>query len=126
MIELALEELPPSLRKKLLEKAMKMIIDKSRAKQEYVPPSPREMVLNVLADERARELLERAEREYPEATRYAISVIARLIQAGYVRELDAETLLILLNNLGVPIRPEIRIKFVKKGKEVSLKEYLED
>ncbi len=123
---MSLDELPPSLRKKLLEKAMKLALSKSKEEQMPLPPSPKQLVMNVLVDDRGRELLERAEREYPEATRYAIAVIARLIQAGYIRELDAQTLLLLLNNLGVPIKPEIRIKFVKKGKEVSLKEYLED
>ena len=89
--------------------------------------SPKDIVLEHVVDERARELLRQAEEQYPEATNYAISVVAELIKQGVIKEIDGELMLALLNRLGVPVRPEVRIRFVKRGgKEVSLKEYLED
>lgn len=120
------EELPPSIKMKLYSKYLKML----KAKEEKVeekPRSPKEIVLEAIIDSRARELLEQAEELYPEATSYAVSVIAELIRQGVIKEIDGELMLALLNRLGVPIKPELRIRFIKRGgKEVSLKEYLED
>ncbi len=121
------EELPLSLQKKLLEKMMKAAAMKeAAATQPSRPQTPWEIVKSALSDERAKELLEQAREEYPEAAEYAVSVIAQLVQRGALKEIDGATLLTLLRRLGVPIRPRIRIRFVKDGKEVSMKEYLED
>ncbi len=118
------EELPPSLRMKLYAKYLKMAKKKEEEKQ---PKSPKDIVLEKIVDDRALEILKLAEEQYPEATNYAISVIAELVKQGVITEIDGETMLVLLNRLGVPVRPEIRIRFVKRGgKEVSLKEYLSD
>lgn len=120
------EELPPSIKMKLYSKYLKMLKAKE-AKVEEKTRSPKEIVLEAIIDSRARELLEQAEKLYPEATSYAVSVIAELIRQGVIKEINGELMLALLNRLGVPIKPELRIRFVKRGgKEVSLKEYLED
>jgi len=96
-------------------------------KEEYKPQSPREIVMNALSDERGKEILEKATRLYPKATEYALSIIAKLIEQNVIKSLDAVTLLALLNKLGVPVKPDIKIKFVKRGgREVSFKEYIED
>ncbi len=122
------EELPPSLRRKLLKEAFRMYMSHTtRSKEQKVHPmSPKELILSKLTDDRGREILEKAESLYPEATEYALAIIAKMIEQGMIKELDAETLLALLNRLGVPVKPDIRIKFVKHGREVSFKEYVED
>ena len=120
------EELPPSLRHKLLREALRAYQKRILAEKTEEPKSPKDIVLRALEDEKGKEILEKAERLYPEATRYALEVIARLIEQKLIKTLDALTLLNLLNKLGVPVKPDIRIKFVKRGKEVSFKEYIED
>ncbi len=121
------EELPPTLKMKLYSRILRRLSESQKEKEEPKEQiSPRKIVEQVLADEKAKEFLERAYREYPDATDYAVSVIAELIKRGYIKEIDGVLMLQLLNRLGVPIRPEMRIRFVKRGgKEVSLKEYLE-
>ncbi len=120
------EDLPLSLRMKLYSKYLKMLKEKEEHDRGEVK-SPKDIVLEHVVDERARELLRQAEEQYPEATNYAISVVAELIKQGVIKEIDGELMLALLNRLGVPVRPEVRIRFVKRGgREVSLKEYLED
>jgi len=120
------EDLPLSLKMKLYSKYLKMLKEKEERGREEVK-SPKDIVLEHIVDERAHELLRQSEEQYPEATNYAISVIAELIKQGVIKEIDGELMLALLNRLGVPVRPEVRIRFVKRGgREVSLKEYLED
>ncbi|RLG87263.1 MAG: hypothetical protein DRO15_05150 [Thermoprotei archaeon] len=120
------EELPLSLRQKLLKEMLRAYSSKL-SKKEQKPQSPRDIVMSMLSDERGREILEKATRLYPEATEYALSIIAKLIEQGVIKSLDAITLLTLLNRLGVPVKPDIKIKFVKRGgREVSFKEYVED
>ncbi len=122
------DDLPPTLKMKLYSKIIRRISEaqKEKEQREEQTLSPRKIVEQVLVDEKAREFLERALKEYPEAAEYAINVIAELVKRGYIREIDGVLMLQLLNRLGVPIRPELKIRFVKRGgKEVSLKEYLE-
>ncbi len=122
------EELPPTLKMKLYSRILRKLSEaqKEREVQKQQQVSPRKIVEQVLVDEKAKEFLERAYREYPDAADYAVSVIAELVRKGYIKEIDGVLMLQLLNRLGVPIRPEMKIRFVKRGgKEVSLKEYLE-
>jgi len=121
------EDIPLSFKKKMIEMQKRMFIKRlmEEAKAKSKERSPREIVLNALEDERAKEILELAEEQFPEATEYAISVIARVILSGKLKSIDAYLLYELLHALGVPVRIPTRIKFVKKGKEVDLKEYLE-
>ncbi len=121
------EELPPTLKMKLYSKILRRLSESQKEKEvQKEQISPRKIVEQVLVDEKAKEFLERAYREYPDAADYAVSVIAELVRKGYIREIDGVLMLQLLNRLGVPIRPEMKIRFVKRGgKEVSLKEYLE-
>lgn len=121
------EELPPTLKMKLYGKMLRRLSEiRKEEKKQVEKISPRKIVEQVLVDERAREFLERAYREYPDATEYAVNIIAELVKKGYIKGIDGVLMLQLLNRLGVPIRPEMKIRFVKRGgKEVDLKEYLE-
>ena len=122
------EDLPPTLKMKLYSRILRKISEAKREEElrKKEQESPRKIVEQVLADSKAREFLDRAFREYPEAAEYAVSVIAQLVKRGIIKEIDGVLMLELLNRLGVPIRPEMKIRFVKRGgKEVDLKEYLE-
>jgi len=100
-----------------------MARNKQSEKDEQIEPE--KLVWSLLSDEKAVELMRKAKTLYPGKYEYAIRVLAYLIQRGQLKELDGYTTLVLLNRLGIPVKPDLRIRFVKHGKEVDMKEYLE-
>ncbi len=117
------EELPESLKAKLLKKYMRELAKKPREKTVV---DIERIVWSKLGDEKAVELMEKAKNLYPQLYPLAIRVFYELLRRGVVREFDGYTTLVLLHRLGIPVKPDLRIKFVKKGREVSFKEYMED
>lgn len=122
------EDLPLSLRKKLIELQKKAVVEKAYQSRESVGEvkSPIEIVYSVLEDSKAREVLEHAKSQYPEAIDYIVQIIAELVKKGKIKSLDGVSLYNLLHALGVRVRLPTKIKFVKKGREVDIKEYFED
>lgn len=120
------EDIPLSMRKKLLEYMKRKLIEKSKEETLPKPRSPKEIVYNALEDEKAKEILELAKEQYPEAYDYVLEILAKLIERGIVSSLDGYTLYNILLQLGLNIRLPIRIRFVKKGKTVDIKEYLKE
>jgi hypothetical protein len=117
-------ELPESLKKKMLEKIMREALS-ARRKEEEKKEDPEKIVWSRLSDEKARELMYKAKIQYPELYPYAVKVFYELIVSGKIGEFDGYTTLILLHRLGIPVKPDIRLRFVKHGKEVDLKDYTE-
>ncbi|ADI31662.1 hypothetical protein [Staphylothermus hellenicus] len=121
------EELPDYLKmklmKKIMSKAMKSSEEKKKAGKEKTDPE--KIVWEKLRDERARELMYKAKTLYPDRYPLVIQVLHTLIHQGKIKELDGYTTLLLLHRLGVPVKPDLKIRFVKHGKEVDMKEYLE-
>ncbi len=118
------EELPEYLKMKLMKKIIKEATKKQYEEKKQVI-DPEKIVWEKLADEKAIELMKKAKALYPELYKYAVHVFYQLIVSGAVKEFDGYTTLILLNRLGIPVKPDLRIRFVKRGKEVDLKEYLD-
>lgn len=122
------EELPDELKLKLMKKFMRKVSGeaskKSEEKGEHVDPE--KLVWSRLGDEKAEELLRKTKNLYPEAYSHVISLLAYMIQSGSLDVLDGYTLYAILQRLGIPVKPDIKIKFVKKGKEVDFKEYVEE
>lgn len=116
------EELPETLRKKLLEKMMKEAA-RRQAVETMKEEDPEKIVWSKLSDEKARELMYKAKVMYPQLYPYAVKVFYMLLKQGSVDEFDGYTTLVLLNRLGIPVKPSIRLRFVKHGKEVGFKEY---
>ncbi len=121
------EELPEELKRKLMEKFMKKIREVKRAeeKAEEHVVDPEKVVWDHLSDDKARELMLKAKRLYPNEYPYVVRVFYELLRRGDVKEFDGYTTLLILHRLGIPVKPSIRLKFVKHGKEVSFKEYAE-
>ncbi|RLG81201.1 MAG: hypothetical protein DRO13_01820 [Thermoprotei archaeon] len=118
------DELPDHLKLKLLRKIMSESLKKSaEEKPEIVDPES--LVWSKLSDEKARELMEKAKLLYPDKYKHAVLVFYYLLRNGVVKEFDGYTTLTLLHRLGIPVKPDLRIRFVKRGREVDLKEYLE-
>ncbi len=121
-----LEDLPLSFRKKMIELQKKMLLKSASREVKREKRDPREIVLSILEDDRAREILELAEAQYPVETKIVIHRIAQLVEKGKIDRLDAYTLYSIFSYLGIPVRVPTRITFVKKGRKLSLKEVLED
>jgi len=119
------DELPEYIKMKLLKKWMSEQLKKSVEEKKKPVIDPEKIVWEKLSDDRAKELMGKAKQLYPEGYRYAVSVFYELIRQGIVKELDGYTVYALLQRIGIPVKPDLRIKFVKHGKEVSMKEYLE-
>lgn len=122
------EDLPESLKTRILKKW----ISEARRASESSQPSGVELVnieraiYSKIADEKAVELINKVKTLYPDKYSLVLRVLYELINKNVVGELDGYTLYVLLNNyLNIPVKPDIRIKFVKRGKEVDLKDYLE-
>ncbi len=120
------EELPEELRRKLLRKWMSSVAKKPVEEKAAEKRDPEKIVWSALSDDRARELFRKARMLYPERYRAVIPALARAIEQGMIREIDGYTALVLLHRLGMPVRPDLRIRFVKRGKEVDFKEYMGD
>lgn len=126
MVSSMAEELPDYLRMKLMKKIMSRVARAGEEKREMTEKTvdPEKIVWEKLSDERARELMYKAKKLYPDRYPLVVQVFYTLLQQGKIEEFDGYTTLALLHRLGVPVKPDLRIKFVKNGKEVDMKEYL--
>ncbi len=122
------EELPEELKLKVMKKLMKKVAEESmkQSQQQNQVFDPEKLVWSKVSDDKAAELLKKTKNLYPEAYQDVIRVLAYLIQSGSISELDGYTMYAILQRLGIPVKPDLRIRFVKHGKEVDFKEYVED
>jgi len=120
------DELPESLRMRLYKKYVSMLAAKNTADKSSEPrENPEEAVWSRLSDDRAQELMTKLKALYPDIYKPLIQELYRLIKSNALRELDGLTVYSIIRSLGLDIKPELRIKFVKDGKEVDMNEYLE-
>jgi ribosomal 50S subunit-associated protein YjgA (DUF615 family) len=72
---------------------------------------------------RGDEVLDAALSQYPQATMKVVQYIAKLYRSGKLDEpIPGEELLALFHDLGMRVRLETTITYVKDGKRVSLSE----
>jgi len=120
------DELPESLRMRLYKKYVSMLAAKNTIDKSSEPrENPEEVVWSRLSDDRAQELMTKLKALYPDIYKPLIQELYRLIKNNTLRELDGLTVYSIIRSLGLDIKPELRIKFVKDGKEVDMNEYLE-
>ncbi len=119
------DELPEYLKRKLLKKWMSKSLKKSGESTQNIGEDPEKIVWSKLVDERAREFMYKVKKLYPDKYSLVIQVFYELLKRKIVTEYDGYTTLTILHRLGIPIKPDLKIKFVKHGKEVDMKEYLE-
>jgi predicted Fe-S protein YdhL (DUF1289 family) len=121
------DDLPVELKMKLYRKYLAKLANKdevSASAKEAVREDPESVVWSKLSDDRAQEIMEKIKIRYPEVYDLIVKELYRAIKQGIVHELDGLTLLSIARNIGLDIRPDLRIRFVKNGKEVDMKEYL--
>jgi DNA-binding TFAR19-related protein (PDSD5 family) len=74
---------------------------------------------------RGLEVLEAALSQYPEMTREVIKYLAELYRKGKISgEISGEELYTLFYDLGMPVRLETSITYLKDGKRISISEKL--
>jgi len=118
------EDLPPEIRLKLLRLQKKML---SRGKpREEERKDPRQVVLSVLSDEKAIEVLKAAEEQFPQVIDKVIEALAKYIVENNVKSIDAYELYQLFLALGLNVRLPLKIKVVKGGKEISFEDYIKE
>ncbi len=83
-------------------------------------------VLNKVFGYRAWEVFNAASAQYPEETSEIKAALVKMADSGELTEIDGERLYVFLRNLGLRVRLETEIKFVKKGETKSLSEKLEE
>jgi len=118
------EDLPPEIRLKLLRLQKKML---SRGKpKEEERKDPRQIVLSVLSDEKAVEVLKAAEEQFPQVIDKVIEALAKYIVENNVKSIDAYELYQLFLALGLNVRLPLKIKVAKGGKEISFEDYIKE
>ncbi|MEM0031251.1 MAG: hypothetical protein QXV54_05040 [Desulfurococcaceae archaeon] len=117
------DELPDSIKLKLYRKlVLKAISSKDQQKEE----NPEKIVYSKLADDKAVELMNKLKIKYPEIYRTIIDELYKAIKNNVISSIDGYTLYELFNALGLDIRPDVKIKIVKHGKEVDLTTHLKE
>lgn len=121
------DDLPVELKMKLYKKYLAKLANKSEntaSPKESAVEDPEKFVQSRLSDERAEEIMMKIKIKYPEIYDLLVKELYRAIKQGIVNELDGLTLLSIAQSIGLDVRPDLRIRFVKNGKEVDMKEYL--
>ena len=116
------------LKAKRLEEMQRNISTKKQfntSKSETKPkPNPRSIVVSNLGY-RGLEVLENAEKQFPNETKMIIEKIAELLSSGEINEtLDGGKLLLLFRSVGINIRMDTKINVEQDGKFVSLSDKL--
>lgn len=116
------------LKAKRLAEMKKNIVSQTQKDQqkqpEQKPPAYRDIVVGRLGY-RGMEVLQNAERQYPNDTKLVIEKLGQLIHSGEINEeIDGGKLLALFRSVGINVRMETKINIAQDGKFVSLSDKL--
>lgn len=116
------------LKAKRLAEMKKNIVSQTQKDQQKQPeqktPSYRDIVVGRLGY-RGMEVLQNAERQYPNDTKLVIEKLGQLIHSGEINEeIDGGKLLALFRSVGINVRMETKINVAQDGKFVSLSDKL--
>ena len=96
----------------------------SQKKNQENAPKPRDILVNQLGH-RGLEVLENAERQFPNETKIVVEKLGELISLGEINEeIDGGKLLLLFRTVGLNIHLETKINVEQDGKFVSLSDKL--
>jgi hypothetical protein len=116
------DELPDYIKLKLYKRIVSKITNVKE--QQRVEEDPEKVVYSKLADDKAVELMDKLKIKYPEIYKTIVNELYKAIKNNTLSNIDGYTLYYLFNSLGLDVKPDMRIKFVKHGKEVDIKDYL--
>ena len=110
------------LKAKKFAKMTKEFLDKPKVQEKPKAKIPREIMLEHLID-RGDEVLEKAEKLYPEEMKIFEGKIAELITTREINEkITGGQLLYLLRALGLKVSMDTKIAFYEDGKFISFQE----
>jgi len=118
------EELPDTLKLKLLKRAFHQVL-KGRERPLETLDVNLEKYVYAKSDEKAVELLGKIKLKYPEIHDELIRELYNALKSGKISSINGTLIYNIINMLNLDVKPDIRIKFIKHGKEVNLKDYLD-
>jgi DNA-binding TFAR19-related protein (PDSD5 family) len=118
------EDLPDTLKLKLMKRIM------NKAAREWEKTTGRsvedpEQLVRANSDEKALELLDKIKLKYPEIYSVLISELYRAIKSGKIASISGTLVYNIITMLNLDVKPDIKIKFVKRGRKVGLRDYIE-
>jgi len=109
------------LKHRKMQEIQRRLVDQEKKKTaDEKQPRPREVLKTILVG-RAWEVLDAAERQYPEPTRILEGELARLVREGRLKgPVSAEQLMWLFRRVGMDVRLETKIQVYESGELKSL------
>ena len=109
------------LKYRKMQEIQRRLVDQEKKKTaDEKQPRPREVLKTILVG-RAWEVLDAAERQYPEPTRILEGELARLVREGRLKgPVSAEQLMWLFRRVGMDVRLETKIQVYESGELKSL------
>jgi DNA-binding TFAR19-related protein (PDSD5 family) len=112
------------LKARRLAEMRKNISSQSQKDEKIKPVSYRDVVVSHLGY-RGMEVLQNAERQFPNDAKIVIEKLGQLFNSGEINEeLDGGKLLALFRSVGINVRMETKINIEQDGKFVSLSDKL--
>ena len=119
-------------RRKLLEMQRRLLKEKALAEEkaeekiERKPKSPEEIVMSLFVD-RALEVWTAAKQQYPEVAEEVAKALAQVIEAGKLKDrITGEQLYWLFQQLGLPVRLDIKIRVLEGGELKTIADKLKE
>lgn len=110
-----------AIKMRKLRELQKLYLEKTQKKPELDDLS----IVKSKLTGRGPEVLEAALSQYPKAAREVVRYLAELYRSGKLtEEISGEELYTLFYDLGMPVRLETSITYVKDGKRISISEKL--
>lgn len=107
---------------------MKMVSQLSKPEPKPQLPEPKETPLDIVRrhlDAKGEEILQAALEQYPEETKAIVEKLTEIIKAGKITEtIDAGDLYTLFRNIGLRVKIDTKILYVKRGEAKDLRELL--
>lgn len=112
------------LRKMMLDMKRKLMAKQPSQREEKVDYT--KLFYDSLSED-GREMFNKASEQYPSLAQKVAEMLGQLLIQGKINgPLDAETIYMVFNEIGYPIRLETRIVYKKKGKVKSIGELLKE
>ena len=119
-------ELEAIKRKKMQALQKRLAVEQKRKEQKSESPKNPDQVLDKVFKYRAWEVFNAASDQYPQIMRGVKDALVKMVLSGELSEIDGEQLLVFLRSMGLDVRLETEIRFLKKGESKTLSQKLEE
>lgn len=126
MIDMSDSELEAIKRKKLLEMQRRHLVEQKKVEQKNEAQADPDRILDRVFGYRAWEVLNAARDQYPQVMKDVKDALVKMVLSGELTEIDGEQLLVFLRSLGLDVRLNTEIRFLKKGESKTMSQKLEE